>query len=181
MTEVNEPVAFRDRRRVFCEKSFSRAFSLLAGTHRPFMTELFPRPPIALIAGALVALAVLELTLPSIAEAACGHGALSKTQRDDESKFNHIYILSMDQRSHHETPRGSGRLPCSGPSCSDGSSPGPSAPSPESSETHERWLCAAFRPDTETPDGSRPRLLRASPHPVNRAIALERPPRSLPV
>jgi hypothetical protein len=143
------------------------------------MTQPSSGRPIALVIGAFVALVMLEHALPVKVEAACGHGSLSKTEREAGSVFERLEILSGALSSHQAIPEGPARRPCSGPSCSDGGSSGPNVPIPPNSETGERWLCALVCPDVTAPGSTRRQPRGLSPNPVNRAITLERPPRSL--
>jgi hypothetical protein len=156
---------------------FSCTIAVMTITYGPFMTQPSSGRPIALIVGAIVALVMLEHALPVRVEAACGHGSLSKTQREAGAVFDRLEVLSIDSSTHHPVPEYPARRPCSGPSCSDGGSSGPDVPIPTSLETGERWLFASVCPNITAPGSSR-RLPRGpSPSQVNRATALERPPR----
>jgi hypothetical protein len=145
------------------------------------MTQPSSGRSIALIAGALIALVVLEHALAGSVEAACSHGSLSKTQREVVDVFHRLEVLSMDLITHQPIPEYPSRRPCSGPSCSDGGSSGRNVPIPPSLDTNDRWLVALVCLDITAPDGS-PGLSRGpSPSPVKRTVALERPPRSLSI
>jgi hypothetical protein len=150
-------------------------------TYAPFMTQPSSIQPIARIIGALIALAMLEHALPVKVEAACGHGSLSNADREAGSVVQRLLVRSMDSSTHQAIPDGPARRPCSGPSCSDGGSPGPSVPFPTSVETGERWLFVFVCPYITAPGDSRQLPGGASPSPVDSATALERPPRSLPI
>jgi hypothetical protein len=145
------------------------------------MRQPFSRRPISLIVGGFIALAVLLLWPPARVDAACGYGSSAKAERQAGSMFEHLEILSVDMSSHQTIPERQGRRPCSGPSCSGRNPSAPNTPIPPSLETGDRWLCACFCLEITTPDGCWQRLRSATPSPVNRASALERPPRSLPI
>jgi hypothetical protein len=171
----------RDGSGIFILSHLSRAVAILTIRCGPFMSQPSLGRPISFGAGAVIALAMLALGLPANVEAACGSGSSSKAEREAGSMIEHLEILSTDLISHQPTPAGQGRRPCTGPSCSRGGSSEPNAPIPQSLETGDRWLCALVCLEIAKPDGYRRRLRAASPSPVKRASALERPPRSLPI
>jgi hypothetical protein len=159
----------------------SRAVAIRTMTYGPFMSQPSSGRPIALIAGALTALAMVALAWPGDLNAACGHGAVSQTERSAGSVVDRLEILAMEPSSDQAIPERPARKPCSGPHCSDGGSSGPNAPIPPSFETGERWLCAVVCPEIAPPRSSRRLPRRVAPIPVNRPAMLERPPRSLPI
>jgi hypothetical protein len=155
--------------------------AFLTVTYGPFMTQPSAGRPIALFVGAIVALLMLEHALPTRVEAACGHGSKSKAERDSQAVLDHLEFLSAQPSVHHSVPESPARRPCSGPRCSDGGSSRPDVPIISSVETGERWLCALVCLGCTASGDSWLRPRGASPSPVNRANALERPPRPLPV
>ena len=154
--------------------------AIMTTTHEPFMTQPSFARPNALIISAFVVLVMLDLALAGSVEAACGHGSLSKTQREVGGLFEHLEIFSIDQTEHQAVPDGPGRRPCSGPSCSGRNPSGPNVPIPPSFEMGDRWIYAVVCLDINSSYRARHQLGEASPLPVTQRAAVERPPRSLP-
>jgi hypothetical protein len=147
----------------------------------PFMRQPSSGRPIALIAGAIVALFVLEHALPAKVEAACGHGSTSKIERKAQALFDRLEVTSVASSEHDLVPENPARGPCSGLGCSDGGLSRPSLPLPADSEIEELWPYLLVGLNFTMPGDSWPLAREASAIPVNRAIALERPPRSSPL
>ena len=142
--------------------------AIMTTTHEPFMTQPSFARPNALIISAFVVLVMLDLALAGSVEAACGHGSLSKTQREVGGLFEHLEIFSIDQTEHQAVPDGPGRRPCSGPSCSGRNPSGPNVPIPPSFEMGDRWIYAVVCLDINSSYRARHQLGEASPLPVTR-------------
>jgi hypothetical protein len=137
-----------------------------------------------LAAGAWITLLAGGLVAPKAALAGCGHYAVAASQLEAERlSVYELEILSEASLRGDAGPSrlpSDGRLPCSGPSCSNnpGSPLVPPAPAPAGPLRAEAWACIALSPPLFVLPSLASLAEQSTGRPVHLGSPPDRPPRS---